>query len=243
MKITILILFSFLFCSCAINTLPKVAQKNNSENEDVSFSPTHINKDEIFKPQNLEEAHLEIDRGLSEHAKEILKKDRNELTEEEQNAYDHVLGHFGLGLWMRNNWNFWKGGKLSKYFNELGIYHPDNMSGIILKSYKAKLRGEKYSIEEDIEDYKSYMKSMETPKEGSPNDGAEIHWVITKGIGQGKGTIHLGISKSDNSFWRYEYGSEKGIEPARPNEIEDLKELMRYWKELNTTPDYIKNKS
>ncbi len=129
--------------------------------EEILFQPTVINADQIFIPKNLEEAHLELDRGLSNHAKELLRKGQSELTEDENNSYSFSLGHFGLGLWMRNNWELWKGGELSKYFNELGIHHPDDMTGIILRSYIAKLRGEEYSIEKDIEHYQAYWKKVE----------------------------------------------------------------------------------
>ena len=235
MKISSLILLCFLFISCNIHNPPKEVQEDKSESEDtfsldfedledVFFRPTFVNKDDIFIPQNLEEVHKELDNGLSKHAKEILRKDYDELTSDEQGAYIFQLGHFGLGMWMRNNWNLWKGGKLSKYFNDLGIYHPDDMSAIIHNSYIAKLRIEDYDIKKDIEYYKDFWQSKEIPEEGSPIDGAEINWVVK--IGDGKGTIHLGISKSDNSLWRYEYGSEKGIEPAKPNEIKDLKDFI-----------------
>jgi hypothetical protein len=43
--------------------------------------------------------------------------------------------HFSLGMWMRNNWGLWHGSRLSEYFNEHGVHHPDDMSGIILSSY------------------------------------------------------------------------------------------------------------
>lgn len=39
--------------------------------------------------------------------------------------------HFGFGMWLRNNWDLWKGSRLSKYFNSIGVYHPDDMTGII----------------------------------------------------------------------------------------------------------------
>jgi hypothetical protein len=50
--------------------------------------------------------------------------------------------HFGLEMWMRNNWQLWCGSRLSKYFNELGIYHSDDISGIISDSYYRYLTGQ-----------------------------------------------------------------------------------------------------
>ena len=78
---------------------------------------------ENYVPKNLDEALTQIDFNLSDSLKlEIKKKSENDFTSE---------SHFGLGIGMRNNWRLWKGSDLSKYFNSIGIYHPDDMSGII----------------------------------------------------------------------------------------------------------------
>jgi hypothetical protein len=61
----------------------------------------------------------------------------------------------------------------------------------------------------------------------SPDDGAEIVWLISRGIGND--TIHLGISLSDKSFWRYVYGSNSGIKPASPEEEKQLLHFMKLW--------------
>ena len=58
--------------------------------------------------------------------------------------------HFGLGMWMRNNWGLWGGSRLSKYFNEMKIFHPDDMSSIILTSYHCYLTGNEIKLEEQI---------------------------------------------------------------------------------------------
>jgi hypothetical protein len=90
------------------------------------------------------------------------------------------------------------------------------MSGIILDTFWCHLKGKPHRLEERITYYQEYWKSMERPKEGSPIDGAKIRWVIIKD--SGKGTVHLGLSVSDKTGWRYEYGSGRGIEPATPKE-------------------------
>lgn len=64
--------------------------------------------------------------------------------------------HFGLGTWMRNNWQLWYGSRLSKYFNNLGIDHPDDMSAIILTSYHRRLNGKKLKLNEQIKFYQDY---------------------------------------------------------------------------------------
>lgn len=73
--------------------------------------------------------------------------------------------HFGLGRWMRNNWQLWKGSRLSYYFNNIGVYHPDDMSGIILTSYQRHLKGEDIKLEEQIKHYQDYWIEMNKKEE------------------------------------------------------------------------------
>lgn len=53
------------------------------------------------------------------------------------------------------------------------------------------------------------------PVARSPIDGAEIYWKIKSYSSSPKNkTVHLGISESDGSYWRYEYASGRGVEAA-----------------------------
>lgn len=72
--------------------------------------------------------------------------------------------HLGLGLWMRNNWGLWVGSRLSIYFNDMGIKHPDDMSGIILTSYHRLLNKQDIDLDGQILHYKDYWKKAEKIK-------------------------------------------------------------------------------
>jgi hypothetical protein len=72
--------------------------------------------------------------------------------------------HHGFGTWMRNNWGLWRGSKLSKYFNSLGIYHPDDMTGVIFTSYHRKLTEREINLDEQIRFYKDYWKQVKQMK-------------------------------------------------------------------------------
>jgi len=74
-------------------------------------------------------------------------------TEREMSQY-----HFGLGMWMRNNWGLWKGGRLAKWFNDKGIQHPDDMSGIILDSFWRHLHSKPIELDKQIKHYQDYWK-------------------------------------------------------------------------------------
>jgi hypothetical protein len=188
---------------------------------DISFSPTKDASfaDGIYVPKNLEDCHNELDRGLSPKAKQILMADPNTLTNRQKEALFGSIGHFGLGMWMRNNWGLRKGGPLVKYFNELGIYHPDDMSSIIMSSYEAKLRGKNYDINEEVKEYKGYWEQMKDPndivdpKTGglvTATDSCSIYW-------RGRRVIHEGVNRKTNETWLYEL--DKGWYELNENDL------------------------
>ncbi|UCF81461.1 MAG: tetratricopeptide repeat protein [Acidobacteriota bacterium] len=96
-------------------------------------------------PRNLEECFLELDWILPEEEKENMRA-----------GADTVMYHFGLGMWMRNNWGLWAGDRLAQHFNEMGIFHPDDMSAIILDAFQAHLKGEDFDLQEQIKYYQQY---------------------------------------------------------------------------------------
>ena len=59
-----------------------------------------------------------------------------------------VMAHFGLGMFLRNNWGLWGGGSLAQFMREKGVRHPDDMSGYILNGYAARLRGAPRSLDQ-----------------------------------------------------------------------------------------------
>lgn len=178
----------------------------------VSCVSTESERTTDYIPKDLADAHTQLAKLLS--AKEIshikaMKKEE-----------DMVKYHMGLGMTLRNSWGLWGRSRLARYFNRLGIDHPDDMSAIILKTFWCKLHQKPFKLERRIASYQEYWNSMERPRGGSPKDGAEISWLVIKG--EGRGTVHLGISLSDQSRWRYEYGSGRGIEPATKAERKEL---------------------
>ena len=64
--------------------------------------------------------------------------------------------HLGLGMGLRNNWGLWRNSRLRQYFNKMGIHHPDDMSGIIIKSFWRYLSYQPIRLEEQIEYYQRY---------------------------------------------------------------------------------------
>ncbi|MFN2604389.1 MAG: DUF6794 domain-containing protein [Gemmatimonadaceae bacterium] len=181
-----------------------------------------------YIPKDLDDAHRQLMKIFSAKDIEHIKSMKSE---DEMIEY-----HMGLGMGLRNEWGLWKGSRLSQWFNQRGIFHPDDMSGIIFDTFWDKLHNKPFRLPQKIDGYQEYWRSMETPKEGSPKDGAKIAWVITRG--SGRETVHLGISASDRSYWRYQYGTKKLV-PATQEDAKQLDELRKTWKQLGTDEDDV----
>lgn len=102
-------------------------------------------KREIAKgPKNLEEAITQLKLLMT--PQDILDM---------KSAGGTELYHHGIGLSLRNRWGLWAG-PLSEWFNECGIYHADDMSGIILTSFQRDLRGEPRELGAQIKYYRDF---------------------------------------------------------------------------------------
>ncbi len=105
-------------------------QKERAEYERCIVADTI---DGIYIPRNIEDCFSQLDSILSFKDRRAIKAAPNR---ESMSQY-----HFGLGMWLRNNWGLWTGSRLSRYFYARGVYHPDNMSGAILNYYYDYLNG------------------------------------------------------------------------------------------------------
>lgn len=106
----------------------------------------------VYIPTDLEDCFRQIDGFWADSIKMQIAS----YTEEAFGSNAHL----GFGMWMRNDWQFWRGSRLSSYFNELGIYHPDDMSGIILTSYHRYLSGKEIKLQEQVAAYQEYWRKM-----------------------------------------------------------------------------------
>lgn len=118
-----------------------------------NLNPTRDDKDvsKLYVPSSLEDSFVELDKMLHPKFIEDFKKAGKGGPIEE---------HFGLGLWMRNNWGLWGGSRLAKYFRSIEINHPDDMSGIILTSYQRKLNGLPIELDAQVKEYKDFWKKQ-----------------------------------------------------------------------------------
>jgi hypothetical protein len=104
-----------------------------------------------YKPKNLIEA---VHQLIKIHNDSI----KNNITKLSEKEYMKKY-YMSLGYQIRNNWKLWKKrSDIVKYFNSLEIYDPDEMSGIILKSYYRELKHEDWLLDEQLKYYKSKIK-------------------------------------------------------------------------------------
>ncbi|MBX7204572.1 MAG: hypothetical protein K1X81_04060 [Bacteroidia bacterium] len=103
-------------------------------------------------PRNISESIIQLDSCTNDTIKKWIKC----VTEVE---YISAL-HFSFGMHLRNNWGLWAESDLSKYFNSLGIYHPDDMSSIILKCFHQFVNTGTYSFKEKVNYYKEYWTKL-----------------------------------------------------------------------------------
>jgi len=101
-------------------------------------------------PKDLNEAIIKLDHAYSDKTKkEIFDMSESEYLTKSQ---------FSSRLWIRYNWGLWHGTKLSVYFNDLGIYHPNDMTAIIIRCYYRHLHHKDYELEKLIKYYQNRRK-------------------------------------------------------------------------------------
>lgn len=99
-------------------------------------------------PKDLEGCFDALNRELGEVSIEGIKK----MTEDAFVA----ATHHGLGKNLRNLWGLWETSELVQYFHAMGIHHPDDMSGIILRSYHRRLMDKPLDLERQVQFYKDF---------------------------------------------------------------------------------------
>jgi len=154
-----------------------------------------------YIPKNLDECFVQINSFWNDSLKLEVKK----MTEKDFSANSH----FGFGMWMRNNWGLWGGSRLATYFNNFGIYHADDMSGIILTSFHRHLTGKEILLENQVNYYKNYWIVNKVPlKDEYPKGVKKIEFNTSKIYNLKKngqpGCVHIQTNSKSNKTWIYD---------------------------------------
>ena len=94
-------------------------------------------------PTTLQEALQELESQLEDQEKDKIRN----LGEDEF----VTLSHMFMGQKLRNMWLYPKDSPLYEFFNAEGLFHEDDMSDIILRSFYRHLRGEDIRYEKQLE--------------------------------------------------------------------------------------------
>lgn len=190
-KATTCIIVTLLLC------VTSSAQKKVTYQRDYRFYSERI--EGTYIPKDIDEAIDSLDTILSEKDKRFIA---DSLSMEEFCAD----AHFGVGMWMRNEWGLWSGSRLQKFLTKKKVYHPDEMSYEILKAYyKKKIKGMDYSADRDIESHGSRTILIVKSKisdlfNGYPRrkrrEAAETRWLFDEN----------GCTKGTTVYYQYPYG-------------------------------------
>jgi hypothetical protein len=149
-----------------------------AQKDKVSISETD-SLNGVYIPKSIDECIISLNKTLPDSTRRKFSK----MKEEEAVS----SSHFGLGMWLRNKWGLWAGTRLTVYFNKLGIFHPDDMSGIILTSYHRSLNNIEIKLDAQVKYYQDYweqVKREEAEKENQTKNKAIVYlnWLKAKGI-------------------------------------------------------------
>lgn len=122
---TLLILLSTLIIS-QINAQENSPSPTTPEDAEAKYA-RNIKKSRIngvYIPKD----HLEAVKEL----KEISPKDALAKFRAQPEEVVVKKLHFGLGRWIRYNWNFYEGSRLGEHLKTMGVSHPDDMSAFLM---------------------------------------------------------------------------------------------------------------
>ncbi|WP_432671427.1 DUF6794 domain-containing protein [Flavobacterium sp. SM2513] len=101
-------------------------------------------------PLGLRKTINQMERNLNDTIKYDFK-----IAPEEVAGTKH---HFGLGLDLRNGKGLWRGSLLKTYFRLNGIWHPDDMSSIILTTFHRRLNDKPIQFKKQKKHFKEFWK-------------------------------------------------------------------------------------
>ncbi len=93
-----------------------------------------------YIPKDVNEVLLELNKKIDAKSKSKLAA----VTEDE--AATKLF--FSLGRWMTHNWSLFEGSRLSKYMQDLGIHHPDDMVRFFIIVYHRSLTKQPLEVKE-----------------------------------------------------------------------------------------------
>jgi hypothetical protein len=122
-----------------------------------SFGQEKERKRYRYRPHTIKEAVIQLGRIHDDSTKSLIMN----MTEDKFLAGSHM----GMGMWIRNKWGLWRGGKLKSDMKSWGQFDPDEMSSLILKCYYRELHGLEWDLpdrltKEEVDEYQRKLDDL-----------------------------------------------------------------------------------
>ncbi|MCX6879714.1 MAG: tetratricopeptide repeat protein [Verrucomicrobia bacterium] len=218
----LIVVASFLVVGC--DRRPQESSRNDGQGEQPSASDLDAEGHDDSEgreriPETLDEALDLMMAGLTD-------EDRN-LINEAGDDYATMV-HHGAGMAMRNSWGLWGDSPLERYFTRLGIYHADDMSGIINQAFSRRVRGKPIELEKLVRHYREYWEKEDTIAPLDLNCPHCHKEMLVNYMGAGRSKDHpdrvyfCGMCPGGHNFYFYhkegwlegwpEHGEQDGVE-------------------------------
>ncbi|MBO4820134.1 MAG: hypothetical protein J5548_01530 [Prevotella sp.] len=150
----------------------------------------------------------DIDEAIDSLDVIISPEDKRYITDSLSLDDFRINCHHGLGMWIRNNWGLWAGSRLQQFFLDKNVYHPDDMSDVILKAYyKKKIQGLDNSTEDDIEASTPTSKEYKVTKNPLKRLWSRLRYNMSKDTHEQKHELkEKGYEKGKTVYFQYPYG-------------------------------------
>jgi hypothetical protein len=129
-------------------------------------------------PATLDEALAELGRLLDDDQRALLRD------------YEPYFWHHGLGTALRNCWGLWaEHSPLRDWFRQQSIFHPDDMSSIVLASFHRRLNGKPIDLPGQIAHHQAYWKRQEEEYQKGTDSGNVSYPIIHYSEAEGWGYL------------------------------------------------------
>ena len=128
-KLAVVSLLLFCFASSIQSQIDTTHQRSETEKYDWRLRQEMLFGSYI--PKDVNEVLLELNKKIDAPSKVKFAA----LSEHE--AATKLF--FSLGRWMTHNWSLYEGSRLSRYMQDLGIHHPDDMVRFFIIVYHRSL--------------------------------------------------------------------------------------------------------
>lgn len=100
--------------------------------------------------------------GVEAGMEPSFKKEFAACAEDSLSKYHHSWGRH-----LRNTLHLWVESPLSQYFKSMGVWHADDMSGILMTSLWRRLHGKPIQLKEQVAYYQEYWATMKKAEGGT----------------------------------------------------------------------------